>query len=155
MLRARWLLKQPKWWPVSTGTLGNRGLEHAPKALAVGCGGDLTGWYGEKTKRTKLRFSGWDLRPYILLHMFVHICTGSTDDGSRVFQYLVPWGGSVHQARPWNGREVKHDATTRQWQNGNKEKKGIAMCCTEMNEVRNTWGMMWKEEGSIGAAWLS
>ena len=42
-----------------------------------------------KTKRTKLEFSGWDLCPYILLHVFVHICTGSTDDCSRIFWYLV------------------------------------------------------------------
>ena len=58
----------------------------APKALAVGCGDDLSGWYGGKTKRTKLEFSGWDLRPYILLHVFVPICTGSTDESSRIFQ---------------------------------------------------------------------
>ena len=42
-----------------------------------------------KTKRTKLEFSGWDLRPYILLLLYVHVCIGSTDDCSRVFQILV------------------------------------------------------------------
>ena len=42
-----------------------------------------------KTKRTKLEFSGWDLRPYILLHMYVHVCIGSTDDCSRIFRILV------------------------------------------------------------------
>ena len=75
-----------------------------------------------KTKRTKLEFSGWDLHPYILLHVFVHICTGSTNDCSRIFRCLVAWGGSMHQARPWNGKEVEHDATAWKWQNGNEEK---------------------------------
>ena len=42
-----------------------------------------------KTKRTKLEFFGWDLRPYILLHMYVHVCIGSTDDCSRIFRTLV------------------------------------------------------------------
>ena len=41
------------------------------------------------TKRTKLEFFGWDLHPYILLHMYVHICIGSTDDCSRIFRTLV------------------------------------------------------------------
>ena len=141
------IVKQPKWWPASTGTLGNWGVEYAPKALAVSCGDDLTGWWG-KTKRTKLEFSGWDLCPYILLHVFVHICTGSTDDCSRVFRYLVAWGRSVHQAWPWNGREVEHDVTAQRWQNGNEEKCDIAMHCTRINEVSSAWGMgvKWKEK---------
>ena len=108
-----------------------------------------------KTKRTKLEFSGWGLCPYILLHMFVHICIGSTDDCSRIFRYLVAWGRSVHQVWPWNESEVRHGATAWRWQNGNKEKKSIAMHCTEMNEVRSAWGMMWKEKRSIGTVWLS
>ena len=108
-----------------------------------------------KTKRTKLEFSGWDLRPYILLHVYVHICTGSTDDCSRTFRCLVAWGGSVHQAWPRYGSEVKHKATTRQWQNGREERKDIAMHCTEMNEARCACGIMWREKGSIETAWLS
>ena len=43
----------------------------------------------------------------------------------------------MHQAWPWNGRDVKHDATAWRWQNGNEEKKGIAVHCAEMNEVRS------------------
>ena len=27
----------------------------------------------------------------------------------------------MHQARPWNGKEVKHEATARWWQNGREE----------------------------------
>ena len=27
----------------------------------------------------------------------------------------------MHQARPWNGKEAKHEATARRWQNGRKE----------------------------------
>ena len=27
----------------------------------------------------------------------------------------------MYQARPWNRREVKHEATARRWQNGRKE----------------------------------
>ena len=27
----------------------------------------------------------------------------------------------MHQARPWNGKEVKHEAAAWQWQNGRKE----------------------------------
>ena len=27
----------------------------------------------------------------------------------------------MHQARPWNGNEVMHEAAARQWQNGRKE----------------------------------
>ena len=44
--------------------------------------------------------------------------------------------------------EVKHKATTWQWQNGREEKKNIAMHCMEMNEVRSAWGMgvKWKEK---------
>ena len=48
-----------------------------------------SGVNGVETKRTKLEFSGWDLCPYILLHGFVHICIGSTDDCSRIFRILV------------------------------------------------------------------
>ena len=44
---------------------------------------------GVETKRTKLEFSGWDLRPYILLLLYVHDCIGSTDDCSRIFRTLV------------------------------------------------------------------
>ena len=51
-----------------------------------------------KTKRTRLEFSGRHLRPYILLHMFVHVCTRSTDERSRIFRYLVAWGSGMHQA---------------------------------------------------------
>ena len=79
---------------------------------------------GGKTKQTKLEFSGWDLHPYILLHVFVHICTGSTNDCSRIFRYLVAWGGSVHQARPWNGREVEHDVTAWQWAEWKRRQEG-------------------------------
>ena len=32
-----------------------------------------------KTKRTRLEFSGWHLRPYILLYVCVHVCIVSTD----------------------------------------------------------------------------
>ena len=136
--------------------LGNRGLkEGAPIALAC----RLRRWshwlrWG-KTKRTKLEFSGWDLRPYILLHRFVHICIGSTDNCSRIFWTLVAWGRSVHQARPWNGDEAEHKATAWQWQNRSEEKKDKAMHCTGMNEVRSAWGIMWKERGSIETVWLS
>ena len=35
---------------MSTGTLGNRENRYTPKALAIGCGDDLTGWYGEKPR---------------------------------------------------------------------------------------------------------
>ena len=42
-----------------------------------------------KTKRTKLEFSGWDLRPYILLLVYVHVGIGSTDDCSRIIWILV------------------------------------------------------------------
>ena len=42
-----------------------------------------------KTKRTKLEFSGWNLRPYILLLLYVHVCIRSTDDCSRIFRILV------------------------------------------------------------------
>ena len=42
----------------------------------------------------------------------------------------------MHQARPWNGKEVKHEATAQRWQNGREEKKNIAMHCMVMNEVR-------------------
>ena len=102
--------------------LGNRRLKGgAPIALAC----QLRRWshwlrWG-KTKRTKLEFSGWDLRPYILLYMFVPICIRSTDDCSRMFQILVAWGRSVHQARPWSGDKAEHKATARWWQNGRKE----------------------------------
>ena len=48
----------------------------------------------------------------------------------------------MHQARPWNGNEVKHEATARRWQNGREGKKNIAMHCTEMNEVRSACGIM-------------
>ena len=27
----------------------------------------------------------------------------------------------MHQARPWNGKEVMHEATTWRWQNGREE----------------------------------
>ena len=27
----------------------------------------------------------------------------------------------MHQARPWNGKEVMHEATARRWQNGREE----------------------------------
>ena len=43
----------------------------------------------------------------------------------------------MHQAQPWNGREVEHDATAWQRQNGREERKNIAMHCTGMNEVRS------------------
>ena len=29
----------------------------------------------------------------------------------------------MHQAWPWNGKEVEHEATAWQWQNGREERK--------------------------------
>ena len=36
-----------------------------------------------KTKRTRLEFSGWHLRPYILLYLYIHICIRSTDESQH------------------------------------------------------------------------
>ena len=40
----------------------------------------------------------------------------------------------MHQARPWNGREDKHDATAQRWQNGRKEEHSHALHGDEKNE---------------------
>ena len=70
------------------GALGNRKSKGTDQRLAMARSVQVE-FMGQKTKRTKLEFSGWDLRPYILLHMYVHVCIGSTDECSRVFQSLV------------------------------------------------------------------
>ena len=48
----------------------------------------------------------------------------------------------MHQAWPWNGKEVEHEATAWWWQNGGEVGKSIAMHCMEMNEVRCACGIM-------------
>ena len=70
------------------GALGNRRSKSTDQRLAMirSVQVELMRW---KTKRTKLEFSGWDLRPYMLLHVYVPICIGSTDDCSRIFRILV------------------------------------------------------------------
>ena len=70
------------------GALGNRGSKCTDQRLTMARSVqvELMRW---KTKRTKLEFSGWDLRPYILLLLYVHVCIGSTDDCSRIFRTLV------------------------------------------------------------------
>ena len=41
----------------------------------------------------------------------------------------------MHQARPWNGNEVMHEATARRWQNGRREvKHSHALHGDERNE---------------------
>ena len=40
----------------------------------------------------------------------------------------------MYQTWPWNGREVKHEATARRWQNGRKEKHSHALHGDEWNE---------------------
>ena len=40
----------------------------------------------------------------------------------------------MHQAQPWNGREVKHDATAWWWQNGRKEVHSHALHGDEGSE---------------------
>ena len=94
-----WLkLKQPKglsvnWNSRESKTKGRR-TESASSQLRR-----WSLWLSrEKTKRTRLKFFGWHLWPYILLHMCVHVCTGSTDECSRMFWYLVAWGSGMHQA---------------------------------------------------------
>ena len=63
-----------QWWPASTGTLGNRRIEGAPRAQAVGCGDDLTGCNGEKPRElnwSSLAGTCTLIYYYIGLYMFV------------------------------------------------------------------------------------
>ena len=75
--------------------------------------------------------------------MYVHVCVRTTDKSwHRLSMWQHTLGACIKHS---HGMEGKHEATTRRWQNG---RKGIAMHCTEMNEVRSAWGMVvkWKEK---------
>ena len=60
-------------------------------------------------------------------------------DLANEFQHSLSMGQHMLVAciKHSHGMEVKHDATTRRWQNGREGKNNIAMHCTEMNEVRS------------------
>ena len=67
--------------------------------------------------------------------MYVHVCIGSTDESQHrlsMWQYVL--GACITHSHKM---EERHDATAWQWQNGNEEKKNIAMHCMEMNEMRS------------------
>ena len=75
-------VKQPK--NPSRVALGNRRLKWYWPMTSNGQERS-SGFNRVKTKRTKLEFSGWHLRPYILEwhSMYVHVCIGSTDESQH------------------------------------------------------------------------
>ena len=145
----------PKGLSVNWGSRGSKLKGDAPKALAIGCRDVLTSWGGGKPRElnwSSLAGTCALIYYFICMYMFVLDLLMTV---LEYFRTLVAWGRSVHQARPWNGNEVMHEATARWWQNGREGRKNIAMHCMEMNAMGGACGIMWKEKGNIGTAWLS
>ena len=66
------------------------------------------------------------------MYMFVLDLADESQHSLSMWQHAL--GAQINRS---HAMEAGHEATTWRWQNGREEKKGIAMHCTEMNEVRN------------------
>ena len=86
----------------------------------------------EKTKRTRLEFSGWHLRPYIHTGtiMYVHVCIGSTDESQhRLSMWQHVLGACIKHSHEMEERTWCNRTAVAEW------KRSIETCIRGVHQA--------------------